>query len=151
MYERVLLPLDGSKMAEQALPHAAAQARQFGAELVLLRIIEPFPQLQGIAPASLAAVRQQTDDWTRAYFDRLTDTDYLQDIAVKTAVVEGRPGIAILQYADTNNVDLIVLCSRGRSGLSRWLLGSTAERIMRGATVPVLLVRAQNVDEEEGA
>jgi nucleotide-binding universal stress UspA family protein len=151
MYKRILLPLDGSKMAEQALPHAAAQAECFGAELVLLRVIEPFPHVRGVSAAELATIRQQTDEWTQEYFERLTVD--LQDHAfpVKTAIVEGRPNIAIMKYAESNQVDMIVICSRGRSGLSRWLMGSVADRVMRGAAVPVLLVQARKAGEEKGS
>lgn len=149
MYTRVLLPLDGSEMAEQALPHAVAQAERFGAELVLLRVLEPFPHVRGMSATNLAAIRQQTDEWTEEYLDRLSSDLRGRAIAVKTAVVEGRPGMAITQYAETNNVDLIVLCSRGRSGLSRWLMGSVADRVMRGAAVPVLLVKAERVVQEQ--
>ena len=149
MYERILLPLDGSEMAEQALPHAVAQAECFGAELILLRILEPFPQVRGLSLADLTAIRQQTTEWTHGYFDRITADLREQNIPIKTAIVEGRPNFAITQYAEANRVDLIVICSRGRSGLSRWLMGSVADRVVRGATVPVLLVQAQRAGQEK--
>jgi nucleotide-binding universal stress UspA family protein len=146
MYERILLPLDGSEMAEQALPHAVAQAERFGAELILLRVLEPFPQVRGVSLADLTAIRQQTTEWTREYFDRITADLRGRDIPVETAIVEGRPNAAITQYAEANRIDLIVICSRGRSGLSRWLMGSVADRVVRGATVPVLLVQAERAE-----
>ena len=65
-----------------------------------------------------------------------------QGIEVQAVVTEEAPTAAITQYAETNQVDLIALCSRGRTGPSRWLMGSVADRIVRGAKVPVLLVRA---------
>jgi nucleotide-binding universal stress UspA family protein len=77
--------------------------------------------------------------------------DYLERVAagirergteVKVVVTEEAPAAAITQYAETNQVDLIALCSRGRTGPSRWLMGGVADRIVRGARVPVLLVRA---------
>jgi nucleotide-binding universal stress UspA family protein len=142
MYKRILLPLDGSEMAEQALPHAVAQAEHFGAELTLLRVLEPFPQVRGVSLADLTAIRQQTTEWTHDYFDRITADLRDRDIPVETAIVEGRPNVAITQYAEANQVDLIVICARSRSGFSRWLMGSVADRVVRGATVPVLLVRA---------
>ena len=149
MYQRVLLPLDGSEMAEQALPHAVGLAERFGAELVLLRILEPFPLVRGITPADLAAIRQQSDEWAEEYFDRLIDDLQRQGIAVRTASAEGRPSVMITQYAEENQVDMIVICSRGRSGLSRWLMGSVADRVTRGASVPVLLVKAQKTEATE--
>jgi nucleotide-binding universal stress UspA family protein len=149
MYQRVLLPLDGSKMAEQALPAAVAQAERFGAKLILLRVFEPFPHLRGMSAADLNTIRQQTGIWTQDYFDQLTADLRDRGIAVQTATAEGRAAMAISQYAEANDVDLIVLCSRGRSGLSRWLMGSVADRVIRGAAVPVLLVRAQKTEETE--
>jgi nucleotide-binding universal stress UspA family protein len=142
MYKRILLPLDGSAMAEQALPHALAQAEHFGAELVLLRVLEPFPHARGISASDLTSIRQQTDEWTREYLDRLAADLCDRGFAVETVIVEGSPSLVITQYAEANEVDLIVLCSRGRSGLSRWLMGSVADRVMRGAAGPVLLVKA---------
>jgi nucleotide-binding universal stress UspA family protein len=143
MYQRVLLPLDGSEMAEQALPHAVAQAESFGAELILLRILEPFPYVRGMSPVQLADIREHSDEWAREYLGHLTAGLQGRDLEVKTAIVEGSPGLVITQYAEANQVDLIVICSRGRSGLSRWLMGSVADRVMRGAGVPVLLVKAR--------
>lgn len=149
MFQRILLPLDGSEMAEQALPYAVAQSVHFGATLILLRVIEPFPHVRGMSLSDLAAIRDQTDEWSRHYFDRIVA--HLQDtsLPIETVIIEGRPGVAITQYAEENDVDLIVISSRGRSGLSRWLLGTVAERVMRGATVPVLLVRAQATEFQE--
>jgi nucleotide-binding universal stress UspA family protein len=65
------------------------------------------------------------------------------------ATVEGRANEVILQFAEANQIDLIVICTRGRSGLSRWLMGSVADRVVRGARVPVLLVRAQPTVQTE--
>ena len=60
------------------------------------------------------------------------------------ATVEGRPHVEIVQYSDKNEVDLIIMCSRGQSGLSRWLMGSVADRVVRGANRPVLVIHAQD-------
>jgi nucleotide-binding universal stress UspA family protein len=148
MYERILLPLDGSQTAEQALPHAVTQAERFGAELILLRVLEPFPPVRSISPADLAAIRQQSGEWARQYFERITDDLGDRGFPIQPQIVEGRPNVVILQYAEENDVDLIVICSRGRSGLSRWLMGSVADRVIRGAAVPVLLVRAQTAKDK---
>jgi nucleotide-binding universal stress UspA family protein len=112
--------------------------------LILLRAIDPFPHVRGMSPADLAAIRQQTNEWTREYLDRIM-SDNLRDQAfpVETAIIEGNANLVITQYAEANQVDVIVICSRGRSGLSRWLMGSVADRVLRGAKAPVLLVRAQ--------
>jgi nucleotide-binding universal stress UspA family protein len=147
-YRRILLSLDGSAMAEQALPHAITQAQCCGAELILLRVVEPFPYVPGMSLTDVATIRERTEEWARNYFERISAELERLGIPVETILVEGRPGPTIIQYAEENQVDLLVLCSRGRSGLSRWLLGSVADRVVRGATVPVLLVHAQEADDE---
>jgi nucleotide-binding universal stress UspA family protein len=142
MFERILLPLDGSAVAEQALPYAVAQAERFGAELILLRVIEPFPHVRGLRLSGLAEIQEQTREWTHEYLLRIAGTVDAQGIEVQTAAVEGRPYEAILQFAESSQIDLIVICTRGYSGVSRWLLGGVADRVVRGAEIPVLLIRA---------
>lgn len=150
MYKRILLPLDGSAAAEQALPYAVAQAERFGAELILLRVVEPFPHVRGLSAGDLSRIREQTAEWTRAYLKRLANSAQERGIAVQMATAEGRPNSAILEFSETNQVDLIVICTRGRSGFSRWLIGSVADRVVRAASIPVLLVRAAKGEESEG-
>ena len=142
MYKRVLIPLDRSSLAEQALPHAIAQARHFQAELILLRVLEPFPHVRGLSLGDLERVEQQANTWAREYLERLADEIRQQGIPVQPVIIDGRPHVEIPQFAETNQVDLIVMSTRGQSGLSRWLMGSVADRVVRGANVPVLLVRA---------
>jgi nucleotide-binding universal stress UspA family protein len=140
MYKRILVPLDGSPLSEQALPHGIAHAERFGAELILLRVLEPLPGLSMASPA-----RKQAEEWlaeqAREYLQAVS-ADIEEDIHVELAVSEGRPYLEIVRFADDSQVDLIVMSTRGQSGLSRWLLGSVTDRVVRGATVPVLLVCA---------
>ena len=79
----------------------------------------------------------------REYLDRIASGAQELGIPVQMVTIGGRPHYQIIQYAETNQVDLIVMCTRGQSGLSRWLMGSVSDRVVRGAGVPVLLVRAQ--------
>lgn len=143
MYKRVLIPLDGSALAEQALPHAIAQARHFQAELILLKVVEAFPHARGMSLAALERIRQQTHAWAHEYLERLAAGIQQQGVSVQKVTIDGRPHTGIAEYAETSQVDLIVMCTRGQSGLSRWLMGSVADRVVRGATVPVLLVHTR--------
>ena len=143
MYKRILLPLDGSALAEQALPHAVAQASHFRAELILLKVVEPFAHARGMSLAGLEQIRQQAHAWAHEYLDRLAADIQQPGLLVQKVAVDGRPHTGIAEYAETNQVDLIVMSTRGQSGLSRWLMGSVADRVVRGAMVPVLLVRAR--------
>jgi len=147
MYKRVLIPLDGSALAEQALPHAIAQAGCFQAELILLKVLEPFPHARGMSLRDLERIKQQASTWAREYLDRLATDVRQQGITAQAVTIDGRPHVEIPQFAETNQVHLIVMSTRGQSGLSRWLMGSVADRVVRGATVPVLLVRAERRKE----
>ena len=143
MYRRVLIPLDGSALAEQALPHAVAQARHFQVELILLKVVEPFPHARGISLADLERTGQQIHTWAREYLDHLAADIQQQGVLVQKITIDGRPHTGISEYAETNQVDLIVMSTRGQSGLGRWFAGGVAERVVREATVPVMLVRTQ--------
>ena len=143
MYKRILLPLDGSPLAEQALPHAIAIAERFQSELILLQVLVPLPRAPTSTEATVLRAEEATAALVREYLKRVAASVQEPSITVQVITIEGRPHFQILQYAETNQVDMIVMCSRGQSGLSRWMIGSVADRVMRGANVPVLLVRAQ--------
>ncbi len=143
MYNRILLPLDGSPLAEQALPHAIAMAERFQSELVLLRVLIPLPRPPTTAEAALQRAEEATAVFVREYLERVAAGVQERGITVQMITIEGRPHWQIIQYAETNQVDLIVMCTRGQSGLSRWLMGSVSDRVARGVGVPVLLVRAR--------
>jgi len=142
MYKRILLPLDGSALAEQALPCAIAQAERFKAELVLLKVLVPLQSHSMLRTAGRRA-EKQTGDLAREYLERVAAGVREHNIPVQVITTEGRPYLEITRFAETNQVDLIVMTTRGQSGVSRWLLGSIADRVVRGASVPVLLVRAR--------
>ena len=143
MYKRVLLPLDGSPLAEQALPHAIIQAKRFQSELILLRVLGSLQNVYGLERTSREWVEEYTIAPIREYLERVAAAAREHGISVRTAIAEGSPHVQIVEFADANQVDLIVICTRGQSGLSRWLMGSVADRVVRGASVPVLLVRAR--------
>jgi nucleotide-binding universal stress UspA family protein len=143
MYKRILLSLDGSALAEQALPHVVAQAERFGAELILLRVVEPIAPMDALVPREAARrAEERTKAWTQEYLERVAARVQEHSIPVQLVTVERRSHTEIVQFAESNQVDLIVICTRGQSGFSRWLMGSVADRVLRGASVPVLLVRA---------
>jgi nucleotide-binding universal stress UspA family protein len=146
MHKRVLLPLDGSTMAEQALPHAVEQAESFRSELILLRAISPLLPGIGLSPIELGWAKEQASEWARDYLESIATQVRTRGVPVKVVIIQDSPHKAIAQFAEANGVDLIVICSQGQSGPSRWLMGSVADRVVRGATSPVLLVRASEQD-----
>ena len=142
MYKLILIPLDGSPLAEQALPHAISLAEHFRSELVLLRVLIPLPSTVTTTEAALKRATEEAAVFAREYLDRVAAGVQERGINVQMVTIGGRPHYQIIQYAETHQVDLIVMSTRGQSGLSRWLMGSVSDRVVRGAKVPVLMVRA---------
>lgn len=142
VHRRILLPLDGSAMAEQALPYAVAQAERFRAELILLRAVGSSLTGSGLGRVELGWAQELACEWARDYLESIATQVRTRGIPVRLVVSRVPAHEAITQFAETNDVDLIVICSRGESGPSRWLIGGVADRVVRGATTSVLLVRA---------
>jgi nucleotide-binding universal stress UspA family protein len=143
MYERILLTLDGSELAEQALPHAVIHAECFGAELTLLRVLTPLPRDRRVSHAAIERAEKVTEELALEYLERVAAPIRERGIPVEVATVNGSPYEEIVRFAEENQVALLVMSTRGHSGISRWLLGSVADRVVRGATVPLLLVQAR--------
>jgi len=144
MFTSILVPLDGSSRAERALPVAARIARAEGSRIVLFRAL-PLP----LTSASLFG-QDDSSEWlleeevacATAYLDELKASQVLRDLPVTCVVKDGNPARVILEYAEAQQVDLIVLCSHGRSNLGRWILGNVADHLARYAPMPALVVRA---------
>jgi nucleotide-binding universal stress UspA family protein len=150
MYKKVLAPLDGSKASESGLRHLKAMA--IGCQIpqvVLLRVVEPIPSSAYVAYAETGGDWLAGGDWIvkREKQDQAMSEAYLAEVAgklkedgisVQTDVLLGRPAEVILDYAKANDVDLIIMSTRGKSGLSRWLRGSVTGRVTRNSPVAVL-------------
>jgi len=147
MYNRILVPLDGSELAEQILPQVTSLASSTGAEVVLLRVPDlPVNDYLMTAPGWSARLREQADDETREYLMSLGKKLRAQGLRVQTQIVyEGTVYSAILNTAREFDVDLIAMSTHGRSGLARLVMGSVADDVVRHAELPVLLVRPQPV------
>ncbi len=157
MFQRILVPLDGSTRAEQALPLAAKVARASGGSVVLLRVIGPDPiaynrYMSGVSIGGLygsaievrAALDQHAIERAREevkrYLEATAASRELQGITVETKVLFGPVPLTILSAAPSLHADLLVLCSRGYTGFKRWTCGSVAQHITREAPVPVLIL-----------
>jgi nucleotide-binding universal stress UspA family protein len=141
MYRRILLPLNGSGQAEQALSHAIAQAKQFGAELVVLKVLPPQPIVNGVDSAARQWARNYTDSLAREHLDAIAANVKRQGVAVQVSTIEADSPAKIAASAEENMVDLIVLPTRRPSGLGLWFGSSAADRVARETDIPVLLVR----------
>lgn len=157
MYKRVLLPLDGSKLAHQAIPHAVDIARSMGAGIVLLRVLD------GSGPSALESLAMATDPATGAGLAASARADLrmaaeraeaeqeladaMQEVAqggldIVTEIAEGSAGETIVRLADELGCDLVVIASHGRSGLTRSVLGSVADHVVRHTPHAAVLVIA---------
>jgi len=146
MYQKVLIPLDGSELAECSLEHAKAIAQGCNvADVIVFRVIEPLSTqtLSALAEAGDDNIRkamEQNQQDAKDYVLKVENILKTQRIASRAVTVEGRAADEILSYTEKNNVDLIVMSTHGRSGLSHFFFGSVAEKVSRHSRVPVLLL-----------
>lgn len=149
MYNKVLVPLDGSELAESVLPHVDSIAKGCGAaEVVFLRVVAPFRALttgnfEGyVFPEDeVNRINASTERKAKQYLDEVAKRFKAGGVKVTPVVVVGEAGASIADYATKNGVALIVIATHGRSGVSRWVWGSVADKVLRSACVPVLMVR----------
>lgn len=146
MYDHILVPTDGSDASIEALDEAFALADRFGATVHALYVVDD----TALAATGLDDLSFDThvDEYfadMEAFGERATgrirEAAEEEGIDVVTAVMDGIPNRQIVEYADDHGVDLIVMATHGRRGVQRALLGSTTERVVRRANVPVLTVR----------
>ena len=140
-WKRIVVATDLSEFSVSALPYAAAFARQFDAEIILLHVVEPrFPPPEvGALPPQV--VEQNESAVAEDYLQRLRQEVLDDDLSVRTLVRKGVPFQEITRLAASVDADLIILTTHGHTGLKHVLLGSTAERVVRHADCPVLVVR----------
>jgi nucleotide-binding universal stress UspA family protein len=141
MYKKILVPLDGSELAEKALDHAEKLAETFDAEVILLQIV-PFMPLYG-APELVVpfVVDEKQKEAAENYLSHLAEELKKRGFKVATKVKVGMQVAAeIIDFAKESGVDLIVMCTHGRSGITRWVLGSVAHKVLTRAETPIFLV-----------
>lgn len=145
MYHKILVPLDGSELAEQALVPAAELARRFDAELYLVRVFLP-PVVSPAAWTSIdmTKIRTEEEKFLRTYLDERK----IEGVVCHRLLVEGEAADALMHTAKEQGIDLIVMTSHGRTGFNRWLFGSVAERVVRHAPCPVLTIGPDSLRRE---
>jgi nucleotide-binding universal stress UspA family protein len=151
LYNKIMVPLDGSELAECVMPHVEAITTGCkSTNVVFARVVNPV-QLPASVPArgkfsftetERQQLYQQHKQAAEAYLKRMVASTRLEGAVLSYEVLEGKVADALAHWAEKNGVDLIVIASHGRSGVSRWVMGSVAERVLRSACVPVLMVRA---------
>ena len=143
MFEKILVCLDGSELAEQILPYAVEQAKKFGGKVILLQAISsPSSVISGTGPVTGPALQDQIkaeDDKATKYLERIASK--LQSDNVEYATAKGTPGHAIVEYAQDSEVDLIAIATHGHSGIRRAILGSVADYVIRESHLPMLVIK----------
>ena len=145
MYEKILVPLDGSELAEAALPYAEELARRLGSEMILTTVLSP--DTGSGEDSSHPHVRnvylQKIVDIVERDVRKASEESTAKGTRVESVVLVGHPAEQIVDYASKEKIDLIVMSTHGRSGITRWTLGSVADKVVRAVKEPVLLIRAK--------
>jgi nucleotide-binding universal stress UspA family protein len=166
MFKKILVPCDGSDLArESVFPQVEDLAKAMKAEVIILRVVHPPSGKSGSAfkpglPEMPTPLPVTAEDVETARYPIYKDQEiasaeaearrsvseaetmlHERGIKARSEVLLGEPAEEIIDYAKDENVDLIVMCTHGRSGLSRWVFGSVTEKVLRAARTPVLIIR----------
>lgn len=146
MYKSILVPLDGSELAEKVLPHVTALAKGTGAEVTLTTVVQLTlgavgAKLEAI-PEAVAERRAALKAEALVYLEKVQRDLKGQGVTAHALALEGDVATQIITYAERKGFDLVAMATHGRSGMDRFVMGSIAEKVVRGTIKPVLLVRA---------
>jgi nucleotide-binding universal stress UspA family protein len=170
MFEKILVPCDGSDLAEQSVfPYVQDLGTQMGEEVIILRVIPSPPGRSGTAfragapemprplpetPHDARVARHpiyrdqeiaSAEDEARRSLTKAEAMLREQGVEVRSQILLGDPAEEIIEFAEKEHVDLIVMCSHGSGGIRRWVFGSVTEKVLRGTTIPVLIVRPKEL------
>src|SRR5437660_1648960 len=144
MFQRIVVPLDGSLRAERAIPVAARLARASGGSVVLLRVVsratEYWPAMVSQPTMKQTAMNAELTE-AETYLSEVATRANLDQVATETVALSGSTASTLLDGAHSCQADLMVLCSHGYTAMTRWVLGSVAEKVARHTDVPVLILR----------
>lgn len=149
MYRKILVPLDGSELAELVLPHVETLARSMDAKVLLFRVpiyayegANAVASFHGLAVSPLPDERAEAIKEANDYLERVKQALISRGLRVLSVLREGNPSESIVEFAQEEGVDLIAMSTHGRTGLRRVIFGSVAEEVLHKTTKPVLLIRA---------
>jgi nucleotide-binding universal stress UspA family protein len=147
MFNKILVPLDGSAIAEQALAPAMALAKAVEGKVILLRSLIPVYSTMPVVAYEYAWAWSENGPEInlqegRKYLETIEQSCQQPGVSLQTIVQEGDAASVIVDTAATEKADLIVMSAHGQAGVRPWLLGSVTERVLYGATCPVLLIRS---------
>ncbi len=139
MFDRILVPLDRSKLAEQVFPAVAELAGAFGSEIHLVGVCPPGEREEHLV------CQDYMDHKAVELRARLSGST----AAIRAGIIVGTSAEGILSYADTERFDLVVMSSHGRSGINRWSLGTTVDKVLRHVHIPLLIVRTKEPPDQD--
>jgi nucleotide-binding universal stress UspA family protein len=152
LYKKILVTLDGSKFAEHSLEDAKTIAIDCKVpKVILLRVVEPITadyRVPGISKEFLQKGHDLAIDDARNYLANVAAKLKKKGITVETVVVDGEPTDKIIEYVENNRVDLIIMNTHGRAGVSRWAIGSVADKVIRNCTASVLMSSSRSRSRE---
>ncbi len=145
--KRILVPIDFSDNSKKALRYALPLAKQFGASITLINIIEPtvFPSDFGFGQMNFPDLEQELIHKSQEELESIA-ASMSTPVKITSVVKTGIPFVEVTSYADEEKIDLIIVATHGRTGVEHILFGSTAEKIIRKAPCPALVVRAEERD-----
>jgi nucleotide-binding universal stress UspA family protein len=137
MFKKILVPLDGSKLAEKILPRVEKMVRYCKAEVHLIRVVVSYR----IDPKEEKEERERLLQEAWDYLEKIVSRLRKKRVRAYTVVVYGKDAVQVCDFARKNKFDLIAMATHGRSGISRWALGSVADKVLNCSVVPVMLIR----------
>ena len=141
MYKKILVPLDGSPLAEAVLPHAEALAKSEHAEIIILRVPNaPVSEFLSRDPMIAEMIHADMEKESEEYVHNKVAALEKDNIKVTGITKDGPVPDTILNVADETHADIIAMSTHGRTGISRWLMGSVADKIIHHAHIPVMLI-----------
>lgn len=145
MYERILLPTDGSEASNPAVDEAIGLAKDTGADLHILFVVENLSYAPEMMDETVEAQLQTMGEEALGNIEERAENE---NVEVVTQIRHGIPHEVIIDYADETDCDVIVMGTHGRTGLDRYLLGSVTERVVRSSDTPVLTVRRRSTGSD---
>jgi len=146
MYKKIVVTLDGSKLAECVFPHVKALAETCAVkQIVFVRVVEPlqpFSESFALSESMIKKISVEHEQEAKKYLKEVLEKNKFEGIDVQAQVLVGKIPESIIKFVKKHNMQLILIATHGRSGIGIFMLGSIADRILRSSPVPVLMVRA---------
>jgi nucleotide-binding universal stress UspA family protein len=141
--KKILVPIDFSEYSKNALKYAQEFSKYFGAEIVLIYVVEPmlYPPDFSMGQIAMPTIDIELDKRAKEELEKLAKNEIASDIKTEIIIKTGKPFVEIIQTASDLDVDLIIIATHGHSGVEHILFGSTAEKVVRKAPCPVLTLR----------